>query len=339
MENGPGDPSRVSVIVRTKDRPGLLREALDSLRAQTFDDFETIVVNDGDALDRASLEPPPGRRLSVVRPAPPGGRARALNAGLRASTGPYVAYLDDDDLFRPAHLEKLAGFLDGHPEVGAAFAAVEQVLQRAGPDGSFRDSETVFTFGRPFDANRILYKNDVPLIALMHRRDLPERAGPFDESFDLFEDWDFLIRLSRVTEIRYLPETTAVYRLRDDGSNATTAAPWRGTAAEAARRALFAKHASFRGPGSALALVDSLDDDVWRREEELRDLRVRTAVAEARAAQMQAELARTRDDAARELAAAAGRERELTRTLEAVYSSLWWRLATPWWKLRSFLSR
>ena len=100
-------------------------------------------------------------------------------------------------------------------------------MQRRGPDGSYRDAGVLASYGRAFDPSRILFKNDIPLIALMHRRELVEKAGPFDEAFDLFEDWDFLIRLSRVTRLRFVPETTALYRLRDDGSNATTASPWR----------------------------------------------------------------------------------------------------------------
>jgi glycosyltransferase involved in cell wall biosynthesis len=93
---------RVSVVVRTKDRPRLLGEALASLRAQTFQDFEVIVVNDG-GVPPAGLDPA-GAGLRVVTTEPPHGRSRALDTGLRAARGRFVAYLDDDDLFLPHHL-------------------------------------------------------------------------------------------------------------------------------------------------------------------------------------------------------------------------------------------
>ena len=356
----PGALPRVSVIVRTKDRPALLAEALASLRAQSFPDFETVLVNAGGPIPEPVLTPPPGRGLTVVVPALPGRRAQSLNAGLASARGLYVAYLDDDDLYRPAHLGTLARALDGDEAVGAAFSAVDQIAHRLGPDGRYEDGETLFTYGRPFDGNRVLFKNDVPLIALMHRRSLVEQSGPFDESFDLYEDWDFLIRLSRVTRLRFVPETTAVYRVRDDGTNATTAAPWRGPEAEAARRAIFAKHAALRTPAAAMALVDGFDEEVSLRRNEIEALLSRLAETGERlarlegdlcdvragAARQQAEAARRLDEAARQLDEAAGREAALAaerdtlgRELEAIHRSRWWRLATRWWKLRSFLSR
>ncbi|MGE5346199.1 MAG: glycosyltransferase family 2 protein [Acidithiobacillales bacterium] len=317
----PGAPPRVSVIVRTRDRPGLLAEALDSLRSQSFPDFETVVVNGGGELPPSILAPAPGRGLDVVVPPPPAGRARSLNAGLAAARGLYVAYLDDDDLYRPAHLARLVAALERNDGCGAAFSSVDQIAQRRGPDGLYRDGETLTTYGRPFDASRILYKNDVPLIALMHRRELVEMTGPFDEAFDLFEDWDFLIRLSAVTRLRFVPETTAVYRVRDDGTNATMAAPWGGPEAEAAREALFSKHAARRTSGTAMALVDGFDDEV-------KALRSRLAEAEGSLARLQGALAD-----------AEGRAAALAAEHDAIHRSRWWRLATRWWKLKAFLSK
>lgn len=353
MNDGPGGAPRISVVLRTKDRPRLLTEALASLRAQTTSDFETLVVNDGGAIDSAHLEAAPGRGLRLVTPPPPGGRTRALNAGLAAASGLYVAYLDDDDLYRPDHLALLAGFLDGTDEYGAAYSSVEQVVQTLGADGRYHDAGTHFVFGRAFDQDRILFKNDVPLIALMHRRELGERAGGFDEAFDLFEDWDFLVRLSRITRLHHLPAVTASYRVRDDGSNATTGAPWLGDRAQAARRQLFTKHAKLRGPESEMGVIDSLDRDLWEsrgevrrladalaaRERETAEARSRIARLEEDLRSLRADMARTGQASGEREAALAKETADLARQLEAVHRSLWWRLATPWWKLKSLLTR
>ncbi len=289
-----GDPPKVSVIVRTKDRPDLLAEAFGSLRAQTFSDFETIVANDGDAIPEAALAPVPGLALRIVRPEPPGGRVRALNAGLAAARGTFIAYLDDDDVYLPAHLATLVAALEEKGDFGAAFSGVDQIAQRRGPDGLWRDEALLFRYGRPFDANRILFKNDVPLIALLHRRDLVEKIGPFDTAFDLFEDWDFLIRLSRVTRLYHVPETTAVYRVRDDDTNAMRANPWQGPKAEEMRRALFAKHAALRTPEATMAAVDEFDVAVWLRGQELRESRERHDEAEGRLRESGVRLVETR---------------------------------------------
>ena len=236
MDAAPGPP-RVSVIVRTKDRPGLLREALDSLRQQTVSDFEVLLVNDGGTPpSRDVLEPAPGCGLTVLGRTAPHGRARALNAALEAARGRYIAYLDDDDLFKPDHLGALAGFLDGSDGYRVVYADVEQVEQTLGEDGRYHGARLRFVFARDFDPGRLIFSNYIPLIGVMHHRALIEVAGAFDESFDLFEDWDFLVRLSRVTPLPPDPASHRHYRVRNDGSNATSESPWLGAAAQAARR-------------------------------------------------------------------------------------------------------
>ncbi|MGA7990230.1 MAG: glycosyltransferase [Thermoanaerobaculia bacterium] len=357
MVDPPADAPRVSVLLRTKDRPGLLAEALDSLRRQTFSDFETVLVNDGGPIAAALLEPAPGRGIRELVPAPPGGRTRALNTGLAAARGAYVTYLDDDDLYLPAHLETLVRFLDGSGEYRVAYTSVRQLEQVLGEDGRYRDGREITVYGRPFDAARLLYKNDIPLIGLAHHRALAQEIGGFDESFDQFEDWDFLIRLSARTRFRHLPFVTAVYRLRNDTSNVSAAQPWHSGDAQTARRRLFEKHAARRSASTEMALVDSLESDLYAlrdaaaasRAEVERD---RQALAEARQALADAHLQYERDHrrlteeaAARESALAAEiaslrTEAARLRTIvEAMNRSLAWRLLTPWWKFKELLKR
>jgi glycosyltransferase involved in cell wall biosynthesis len=344
---------RVSVLVRTKDRPALLAEALDSLRRQTFTDFETVLVNDGGPIPAALLAPAPGRALRVVEPAAPGGRTRALNTGLSAARGTYVAYLDDDDLYLPAHLETLVRFLDGSDEYRAAYTSVRQIEQVLGDDGRYRDGRVLTVYGRPFDAARLLYKNDIPLIGLAHRRALADDAGGFDESFDQFEDWDFLIRLSARTRLHHIPSVTAVYRVRNDASNITAAQPWHSGDTQTARRRLFEKHASRRSASTEMALVDSLEGDTYALRDAAAASRaeaetLRRTIVEARAMLEEAVARETevRGRAGRQAEESATREQalavenaRLNGLLAAVQRSLVWRFFTPWWKLKELLKR
>ncbi len=371
------DAPRVSVLLRTKDRPGFLSEALASLRGQMFTDFETVLVNDGGEISGALLESPPGRALRVIVPPAPGGRTRAVNAGLAAARGTYVTYLDDDDLYLPGHLETLVRFLDGSDEYKAAYTSVRQIEQVLGDDGRYTDGREITVYGRPFDAARLLYKNDIPLIGLAHHRAIAKEIGGFDESFDQFEDWDFLIRLSERTRFHHLPYVTAVYRLRNDASNITASQPWHSGDAQTARRRLFEKHAARRSTSTEMALVDSLETDLYA----LRDAAaashakaeasgaesaaLRQALAEARA-QVEAGLAALAAASAREAAlhsSAADAERrtsesatreqslavqnahlkadvaKLQATVDQITRSRVWRLFTPWWKFKELLSR
>jgi hypothetical protein len=338
----------VTVIVRTKDRPALLKEAVASLRAQTFTDFETVVVNDGgDAPPAEALAPEPGAGLRVVDTTAPHGRSRALNTGIAAARGRFVAFLDDDDLFLPDHLEVLARFLSGEHVHRAAYTDAERLHFSLGEDGVYRETRRFPAESRDSDATALLYRNHIPLICLMAERSALLAAGPYDETLDLYEDWEHLIRLARVTRIHHLPRPTVVYRTRDDGTNATTLAPWLGPRAQEARRRVYAAHWTERSPETEMAFIDGLDHELRTlqgRVSELEEMRRALAETQTRLASLDAELARFRADCARQLQAAGEREAalrgerdDLLAKLTAVHRSLAWRVFTPYWKLKALL--
>ncbi|MDQ1349418.1 MAG: hypothetical protein QG573_2797 [Acidobacteriota bacterium] len=343
----------VSVIVRTRDRPALLREALASLRRQTFRDFETLVVADGGTAPAESvLGTTPGEGgLALLHRSPPHGRARALNAGLDAARGRFIAYLDDDDLFLPDHLETLARFLAGSDSYRVAYTDVEQVEQTLGADGRYHAGRRLVVYGQPFDPHRLLSSNYISLIGLMHAAtDLR-----YDESFDILEDWDFMLRLAERGRFHRLAAITAVYRVRDDQSNATTVTPWHGVEAEAARRRLFAKHWHRHSVATQTALVDSFQNEAWLLRSQRAELeeRLTAELATERAlaarlaadldretrqlARVEAELRAFRGDASRQLQAAGERESALLATLQQIYDSTSWRLLSRWWRLKARL--
>lgn len=343
----------VSVIVRTRDRPALLAEALASLRTQTLRDFETVVVADGGAEPPAELlTPAPGEGgLTLVHRTAPHGRALALNAGLDAARGRFIAYLDDDDLFLPGHLETLARFLSGSDSYRVAYTDVEQVEQVLGPDGRYHPGRRLVVYGQPFDPHRLLSSNYISLIGLMHAAtDLR-----YDESFDILEDWDFMLRLAERGRFHRLAGITATYRVRDDQSNATTVTPWHGVEAEAARRKLFEKHWHRHSVATQTALVDSFQNEAWllrsQRAQLAEQLATDSANAARRIAELEAEvahqaqragraeadLAAFRGDASRQLQAAGERESALLATLKQIYASTSWRTLSRWWRFKAKL--
>ena len=99
------DP-RVSVIVPTYNRPGFLARALASIRAQTYQDYEIIVINDG-GMGVHQLCDLFGPMIFYKQHGENRGLPAARNAGIRLANGEYIAYLDDDDLWLPDHLSKL----------------------------------------------------------------------------------------------------------------------------------------------------------------------------------------------------------------------------------------
>src|SRR5512145_341883 len=113
---------RVSVVVPTRDRQPRLARALGGVQAQRFRDFEVLVADDGSADGtvpwlRASC--PEVRVLAMERPS---GAAAARNSALEHARGDLVAFLDDDDLWRPAYLEGQVQLLDANPAADLSYA-------------------------------------------------------------------------------------------------------------------------------------------------------------------------------------------------------------------------
>ena len=113
---------RASVIVPTYNRADTIRRAVESVQLQTFSDWELIVVDDGSTDDTLSVVDNLEPRLKLIHQENRG-FAEARNAGIRASTGQYLAFLDSDDEFLPHHLELGIAFLDAYPE--ASFVSAE----------------------------------------------------------------------------------------------------------------------------------------------------------------------------------------------------------------------
>jgi GT2 family glycosyltransferase/glycosyltransferase involved in cell wall biosynthesis len=204
----------VSVVVPTHNRPALLREALASIAAQTLGGVEAVVVNDAGA-DVADVVAgfPFARLIEHERNL---GLAGARNTGLRAARGRYVAYLDDDDVFLPHHLETLVGALE---RSGAAVAYGDAVMVKI-TDGS--EIERTVRESPDFHRDRFLFENLFPVICAVHRRDATDESGLFDEELRTpLEDWEFWLRLSRVHDFVRVPGATVEVRERTSGRIST----------------------------------------------------------------------------------------------------------------------
>src|SRR5262244_3561534 len=105
----------VSVIMPTFNRADTITRAIRSVQAQTFTDWELIVVDDGSTDNTAERIEGCDPRMKLIRQENQG-TAGARNAGLRASSGSYIAFLDSDDEWLPHHLELSAGFLEAFPD-------------------------------------------------------------------------------------------------------------------------------------------------------------------------------------------------------------------------------
>jgi LmbE family N-acetylglucosaminyl deacetylase len=192
--------TRISVVVRTKDRPELLRQALASLAAGSYRNVQVVLVNDGGETPELPSDYP--FELTLVDLPTNHGRAAAANAGVEAANGDHVAFLDDDDLAEPEHLTTLAGL---------ASAEDARVVYTDAAVGIY-EIERRLPYSRDFDPELLLFDNYIPFNTLLIERALFKQVGPFDAELAFFEDWDLLIRLSRLVPFHHLAQVTCEYR-------------------------------------------------------------------------------------------------------------------------------
>ncbi len=213
--NGP----LVTVLVPTFNRRRYLAQALRSLLAQTYETFEAIIINDGGVSVRDIVDDLADPRLVLIERGENRGKAASLNEALARARGTYVAYLDDDDRYYPNHLARLVEALEGHTDCGAAYTDLYKVHCRLRPDGSRQVLGKVVNVSRDFDRFFLCYFNHTLHVSVMHRRDLLERTGPYDESLAILIDWDMTRRLAFFTDFIHLPEVTGEFYAPVEGSD------------------------------------------------------------------------------------------------------------------------
>jgi glycosyltransferase involved in cell wall biosynthesis len=199
----------VSVVIPAYNAARTLEATVASALAQTVQDLEIVIVNDGSRDDTLavarSLSDP---RIHVVDQ-PNGGAAAARNTGLQAASGRYVALLDADDLWLPDKLERQLRVLETELEVqavqcGAYFVndAMEVISVQPCTDT-----------GRSFEETLLFRNLPAFLSALVVRRDRILEVGGFDTDLEILEEWDMAIKMSRYCAMRSVCDPLVLYRV------------------------------------------------------------------------------------------------------------------------------
>lgn len=201
----------VSILVPYYNMGRYLPDTLRSIRAQTFTDYEIILVDDGstDAESRALLETLHAPDLHILRK-PNGGLSSARNFGLRAARGRYVLPLDPDDLIQPTFLEKAVAVMDGTPGLAYVTSLVSYFVETPDqPVGGW------IPWGTERDA--LLAENVASTCTALMERQRIEEVGGYDEWLTAYEDWDVFCALAeRGLAGSVIPEPLFLYRLRPD---------------------------------------------------------------------------------------------------------------------------
>jgi len=196
----------VSVVAPTRNRRHRVMQAVDSVRHQTYDALEILVVDDASEDDTwehlGTFEDP---RVRCFRMQHQAGTNGARNRALDEATGEIVAYLDDDNRFDPDWIKSVVWAFDQYPERDVLYGArvVDDVERHHGrPAGGLPWVQLL-----PWDRQAVRQANRVDMNVLAHRRS----EARFDTEAELLGDWDLLLQLTEATEPLRLPVIAAYY--------------------------------------------------------------------------------------------------------------------------------
>lgn len=211
----------VSVLMSTCNRREFLPAAIASVLEQGHSKLELVLVNDGGVEVSDIVEAFADSRIRYLRLDAECGKSAAVNAAFEASRGEYVAYLDDDDVWYPNHLETLLFALTRVQDVRMAYTDAWQV--RLGKNGKgFVETERNLPHRHQVDIRHLLEYNHITGISVCHDRELFREAGGMDERLPVLIDWDLWRRMAAVTRPCHLSRATAEYYIRGGGTTSGT---------------------------------------------------------------------------------------------------------------------
>ena len=191
---------RVSGVITTFNRPEFLRSAIESALGQTYPLFELIVVDDASTIDLGDVLRPFAGRLNHVRLPINRGANVARNVGVRAATGDVIAFLDDDDVWRPDKIARqIVALGRGYEACLCGLERIDRTGQSIQPINEV--TPTMLMRGNPFCGTSGLAARRAVLV---------EEA--FDEELPTGQDWDIYIRLARRQPLGYVAAPLFAYR-------------------------------------------------------------------------------------------------------------------------------
>ncbi|GKS69081.1 hypothetical protein W03_10850 [Nitrosomonas sp. PY1] len=195
----------VSVIIRSMDRSTLV-DALNSVASQTYPNIEIIIINAKGANHREMGEWYGCFPIRMIGSDEQLNRSRAANVGLNQAAGKYLIFLDDDDWFYSEHIAGLVNTLQSQNNARCAYAGVRVEHYRGGV------LETTDLLNQPFHWQRLWGRNYLPIHATLFERSLLDDGCRFDETLEVYEDWDFWVQMTQYTDFIHVDQITACYR-------------------------------------------------------------------------------------------------------------------------------
>ena len=207
MTSGP----LVSIVTPTFNRADYLRVAIDSVLAQTYANFEHLIVDDGSTDDTVGVVASYGdERLRYFRQENQG-QSVARNVGIENSRGEFICFLDSDNAWVPDKLRQQLEAFESHPEAGVVYGDIISI-DAEGNEFSRRNMPR----RSGWITEALLGDNFVSMNTTMTRTELLRRVGGFDPADRYAEDYGLWLRVSLQAPFAYVPECWAYYRIMEN---------------------------------------------------------------------------------------------------------------------------
>ena len=205
---------RVSIIIPTYNCARYLGRAIDSARAQTYKDYEILVIDDGSTDDTKDVVMQYGRQVIYLYQENRGVSA-ARNHAISKASGGLLAYLDADDMWYPEKLERQVAFLDAHQECGMVHSEISVINEQDEIVHDRFNEETKRSVPQGYCVQELLKCSHIQTLTVVERRNCFDRAGVFDERLPVAEDYLHWIMIAAEGQaVGYLAEPLAKYRWR-----------------------------------------------------------------------------------------------------------------------------
>lgn len=202
---------KISVVISTYNRPEYLQRAIDSVLAQTFKDFELIIVDDHSKTPPKFSLPPNEKRVTAMRlPYNTGYMVIPKNIGVMIARGQYIAYLDDDNVFLPDHLDVLYKAITKYQ---ADVVYGDRMYRSDDPN----EKRFMGKQSYPYDLSRIEQGNYIDTSDIMHTIQAINDVGFWDIFWNRKADWLLMVRFGKAgKKIVHVPEVITEYWWHSD---------------------------------------------------------------------------------------------------------------------------
>lgn len=204
---------KVSVIMNCYNSSTYLREAIDSVYAQTYNDWEIIFWDNASTDYSAEIAKSYDEKLRYFHAEKTVPLGHARNLAIEKARGEFIAFLDCDDVWMPEKLEKQVRFLESHNDVAMVYSAITSIDENGRLIENYLKNQK---FYRGYIFEKLLVYNFIAILTVVMRKKVLDNIGLFNENYLIDEDYELFLRVSEAFKIDFINEPLAKYRIHGD---------------------------------------------------------------------------------------------------------------------------